>query len=1002
MVTAELLRAIHRVEDLPRLAVALGYEARWRELPSGSLPGEGRPVLIGQLGDFCWYGIPASSAAAVKAARALAARGLPAVVVGLHPVAGSITVACGVARPLDIQLDAPEPLALARLRRAAAIPGEHPLAAAQRIGDALGGLGVDQRFFAGFRRVLDAVIAALPPGIPRLDRHGIGLLLLTRILFLYFVEAKGWLAGRPRFLREEVDRCLSARRSLHRDLLRPLFFGTLNRPADQRSALARRYGAVPFLNGGLFEPHPLERRWRVTVPTPVVRDAFDTLFERFHFTLSGAPDEAIAPDMLGRVFEGVMAPDERHATGTYYTPDALVRAVLHDGLATWLAGQLGIGWSDAAARLDSPDPQIRRTLSRVRLLDPAVGSGAFLLGALRLLAGPDGARRGSRASSLRRVLAGGLFGVDKNPAAVRLAELRLWLEVVAADPGERPEQVAPLPNLDALVRQGDSLRDPGDGAVAFRLTRRRAFELAGLRRAVLRSVGPAKAGALRALRRAELILARDAAGAAIERLDARIAELLDLARSPTLFGGARGLSREECHTLAGLRADRRRERERRRLLDRSGEVPWFSYATQFGDVLARGGFDLVVGNPPWVRAESLAPETRRQMAERFRWMKGARAGGSGYAHQPDLAVAFLARALELTAPQGVVAYLVPAKLATTGYAAAARAGLARRTTISLAANLSGDKRAGFDATVYPMALVTTNAPPPEDHVVRLTLGSPDLTTGIPQRQLAQGPWLLGSGSAGELIQRIGRRFPPLGERFTCHLGVKTGLNRAFLDPGCEVEPELVRWAVRGRDIRPFRAQPVRRILWPCDESGRPLPRLPPGAARHLAPHHGALRRRADHERGPPWEIFRTGPALSLYRVVWSDVARRLEAAPLNGSPATTPVALNSCYLIPLDRCRVALRLTAWLNSGWSRAFARAGAEPASGGFARFNARVVSMLPLPEAVLQSSDLFELARRGVAGTLEQADLDDCCAELLGLGSGERGLLAELADPGTVTGR
>jgi hypothetical protein len=1002
MVTAELLRAIHRVEDLPRLAVALGYEARWRELPSGSLTGNAGPVLIGQLGDFCWYGIPAPAGGAAKAARALSARGLPAVVVGFHPETRSIAVACGVARSLAIQLDAPDPLALARLSRASAIPGEHALASVQRIGDALNGLGVDQRFFAGFRRVLEAVIAALPSGIPRLDRHGIGLLLLTRILFLYFVEAKGWLAGRPRFLREEVDRCLAARRSLHRDLLQPLFFGTLNRPADQRSALARRYGAVPFLNGGLFEPHPLERRWRVTVPTPVVRDAFDTLFERFHFTLSAAPNDAIAPDMLGRVFEGVMAPDERHASGTYYTPDALVRAVLHDGLATWLAGRLGIGWSEAAARLDSPDPLTRRALHGVRLLDPAVGSGAFLLGALRLLAGPGGARRGSRASALRRVLAGGLFGVDRNPAAVRLAELRLWLEVVEADPGERPEQVAPLPNLDALVRQGDSLRDPADGAVPFRLTRRRALELAGLRRAVLCGVGPSKAGALRALRRSELMLAREAAGAAVQRLDARITELLDLARSPTLFGGPRGLSREEGHALRSLRVARRRERERRRLLDRSGEVPWFSYATQFADVLARGGFDLVVGNPPWVRAESLAPETRRQLAERFRWMKGARAGGSGYAHQPDLAVAFLARALELTAPQGVVAYLVPAKLATTGYAAAARAGLARHTTISLAASLAGDPRAGFDATVYPMALVTANAPPPEDHLVRLTLDSPELANGIPQRLLSQGPWLLGPGSAGELIQRIGRRWPPLGERFTCHLGVKTGLNRVFLDPGGEVEPELVRWAVRGRDIRPFRTHPVRRILWPCDDSGRPLPRLPPGAARHFSSHQGALRRRADHAGGPPWEIFRTGPALSPYRVVWSDVARRLEAAPLNGRTASTPIALNSCYLIPLDRAEVALRLTAWLNSSWSRGLARAGAEPASGGFARFNARVVSMLPLPEAVLHSTDLFELARRGMAGTLDQTDLDDCCADMLGLASGERRLLAELAGPGTVTGR
>ena len=1002
MVTVELLRTIHRIEDLPRLAVALGYEARWRELPAGSLRSTGKPVLIGQLGDLCWYGISAPGAGAVRVVRGLIARGLPAGVVAYHAEARSIAVAWGAARPLEIRLDAPDPLALARLNRAAAIPGEHALASARRIGDALNGLGVDQRFFAGFRRVLESVIAALPSSVPRLDRHGIGLLLLTRILFLYFVEAKGWLAGRPRFLREEVDRCLSARRSLHRHLLRPLFFGTLNRPADQRSALARRYGAVPFLNGGLFEPHPLERRWRVTVPTPVIRDAFDTLFERFHFTLSTGPDEAIAPDMLGRVFEGVMAPDERHATGTYYTPDALVRATLHDGLATWLSGRLGIGWSEAAARLDSPDAPARHALQSIRLLDPAVGSGAFLLGALRLLAGPEGTRRGSRASALRRVLAGGLFGVDRNPAAVRLAELRLWLEVVAADPGERAEQVAPLPNLDALVRQGDSLRDPELGAGSFRLSRRRVVELAGLRRGVLLGVGQAKAGALRALRRAELVLARDATGAAIERLDARIAELLEHGRSPTLFGGPRGLTREECQTLASLRAARRRERERRRVLDRSGEVPWFSYATQFADVLARGGFDLVVGNPPWVRAEALAPDIRRQLAERFRWMKGVRAGGAGYAHQPDLAVAFLARALELTAPRGVVACLVPAKLATTGYAAAARADLARCTTISLAANLAGDPRAGFDATVYPMALVTTNAPPSESHVVRLTLDSPALRHGIPQRQMSQGPWVLGAGPAGELIQRIGRRWPPLGERFTCHLGVKTGLNRVFLDPGCEVEPELLRWAVRGRDVRPFRAHPVRRILWPCDESGRPLSRLPPGASRHLSPHHGELRRRADHSGGPPWEIFRTAPALAPHRVVWSDVARRLEAAPLNGRAASTPIALNSCYLIPLERAQVALRLTAWLNSGWSRALARTGAEPASGGFARFNARVVSMLPLPEAVLHSTELVELARRGVAGTLDQADLDDCCADILGLGSGERGLLAELAGPGTVAGR
>ncbi len=1001
MVTPELLRSIHRIEDLPRLAEALGYEAQWRELPAGSLAGRGTTVIVGRLGEFEWYALSASDGIAARAARTLAGRGVPSAVLGFDEPSRRLIVAAGSAPPLELLLDAPDPLALARLRRAAAAPGESALATSFRIAEALEGQGVDLRFFSGFRRVLECVMAALPPVVPRVDRHALSLLLLTRILFLYFIEAKGWLAGRPRFLREEVDRCLHSRRSLHRDLLRPLFFGTLNRPSDERSALARRYGAIPFLNGGLFEPHPLERRWRVTFPTPVVRDAFDTLFERFHFTLAAPTGEAIAPDMLGRVFEGVMAPEERHSTGSYYTPAALVDAVLRDGFATWLSLRLGITWSDATARLDLPDLAARRALRSVRLLDPAVGSGAFLLGALRLLAGPGDARTSRRAAALRRVLSGGLFGVDRNAAAVRLAELRLWLEVVAADPGERPESIAPLPNLDALVRQGDSLVDPAAGLPFPAAARSRGAELTRLRQSVVLATGAAKRGALRSLRLAERGVAQEAIASALDTLDARIAELLGAARSPTLFGDRRGLTRADRALLGELRAVRRRERERQRALAGADEVPWFSYTTQFADVLSRGGFDLVVGNPPWVRAESIAPETRRYLAERFRWMKGARANARGYAHQPDLAVAFLERALELSAPNGVIAFLVPAKLATTGYAVAARAELARRTTIALAADVRNDARADFDATVYPMALVAANASPPAEHIVRLRLGSSDADHGIPQRHLREGPWVLTTSSAAELVARLGQDHPRFGERFTCHLGVKTGLNRVFLDPGFDVEPEVVRWAARGRDVRPFQVRRVKQLLWPCDSSGRPLEVLPPAAARHLSPHFGDLRRRADYTGGKPWRLFRTAPAISPHRVIWADVARQLEAVSLSGTCGLQVIPLNSCYLTPVPDGETAFRLTAWLNSTWCRALAAAVAEPASGGFARFNARVISALPLPASALESTDLLALACLGAAGSLEQKDLDDCCAGLLEIDESEQRLLAELAGAGAFAG-
>ena len=93
------------------------------------------------------------------------------------------------------------------------------------------------------------------------------------------------------------------------------------------------------------------------------------------------------------------------------------------------------------------------------LLDPAVGSGAFLLGALERMAQ---IRAGEEppAALRRRILERNLFGVDLNPMAVRLAELRLWLAVIAVDGTTDPEEVEPLPNLDGMVRQGDSLLDP--------------------------------------------------------------------------------------------------------------------------------------------------------------------------------------------------------------------------------------------------------------------------------------------------------------------------------------------------------------------------------------------------------------------------------------------------------------------------------------------------------------------------------------------------------------
>jgi len=909
----------------------------------------------------------------------------------------AVAIAFGDAPCLDCSLDDPDRLTLARLGRLGFAPAGGALALASRAADALGAEAVGRRFFRRFRSTLDALTLALPPTCPAADRHALALLQLTRVLFLYFVQSKGWLDGRPDFLARQVDRCLGRGRRLHRDLLRPLFFGTLNRPAAERSRAPRAFGRIPFLNGGLFEPHPLEGRWHADLPNAVWRDAFDSLFERFDFTADEAAQPGlVAPDMLGRVFEGVMEPGERRGSGTFYTPAALVRSLVHAGLVAVIAERLGCPEARAARYLADRDEPARRVLREVTVLDPAVGSGAFLLGALELLAEPEAVDR-APASARRQVLRRSLFGVDQNATAVRLTELRLWLAVIADDRAEA-DAVEPLPNLDCLVRQGDSLLDPaGRWPGGRNAPRREAQALARLRRGLVSASGADKRALARELRRAEaraFAASLDGAEAALEQ---EIAQRLADARSPTLFGERRGLDHELEAELAWLRVERRAVRKARRRFRRDGALPWFHYESQFADVFERGGFDLVAGNPPWVRSEELPPELRERLAARFRWWHGGGGGGgrSCFANRPDLSLAFVERAWELARPGGAVALLVPAKLATAAYGTRARHALAARATIRAAADLTGAPEAAFDATVYPLALVASKSPPPEDHRVRTSLRVPTspAAAGLPQRELAGGgPWILAPAPVLAALRALAGH-PRLDERFTCHLGVKTGANDVFLDPPDTVELELVRWAIRGRDVHPFRAARARRLLWPCDESGRPLTELPPGARAYLAQHLRRLCSRADDDGGPPWALFRTAAATAPHRVVWADLARRLTALPLVADPASSEIPLNTCYVLSTPDADTALRLAAWLNASWLRAAARLVASPAAGGFGRFSARVVGGLPLPDAALTDPALAELGRLGAEGREVQREIDALTASHLALGSDAARALADV---------
>ena len=786
----------------------------------------------------------------------------------------------------------------------------------------LGREALSRRFY----RTLEHCVGALAGSLPRLppaDRAELALLAASRLLFLAFLETKGWLDGDRAFLARQFDACMARHGGFHERVLLPLWFGTLNTPIRRRARAARAFGAIPFLNGGLFGKTALERRHaRARLSDEALGRFLAEVLGAYRFTAREEQERwseaAIDPEMLGRAFESLMASRERRTSGAFYTPQVLVAHVVEAALASRL-GEAGLPDAAVAAALrgdtlSAPDSAALRTeLASLAVLDPACGSGAFLVHLLERIAELHQVAGDLRplAEIRRDVLARAIHGVDVNPTAVWLCELRLWLSVVIESDERRMSAVPPLPNLDCNVRVGDSLA--GDGFSAPPSLVGAPAALATLRLRYARATGPRKKTLRRTLDREE----RRRAIATIDRqlvaLRAERRERVLALRSLDLFGargGAATLKRGESLTLRRRAAALRRDRER---IAAGGALP-FTFASHFGHVHARGGFGLVVGNPPWVRLHNIPAAARASLRERYAVFRGAawaagaeRAGaGSGFGAQIDLAALFVERSLALAAANGVVALLVPAKLWRSLAGGGTRALVASDARLLRLEDWS-EAPCLFDAAVYPSLIVAAASEPRQ---------SVELTAAVRRRSLdvvwraeplsvrfdrrdPASPWLLLPPEVRVAFDRITARGRPLGDcglgRPT--LGVKCGCNEAFVAESSgevgddvilgqdgrsgAVERALVRPLVRGDMVVPWRLRPTSSaIVWTHDANGAPLAALPPGAARWLAPWRARLSERSDLRGARAWwSLFRTEAAdCERTRVVWCDFGRTPRAA----------------------------------------------------------------------------------------------------------------------------
>lgn len=846
----------------------------------------------------------------------------------------------GELRRLVIDRQRPRPADIEALEELAARDGEGGVALALRHARALDRSVVTRRFFRDFK-AQRARVAEAWSGVPadaRTEREQLALLLLSRLLFLYFLQRRGQLCGDytylPRRMREWLREGRRAdgqagggrRITFHHAVLHPLFFGALNTRPEDRDVAALALGPLPYLNGGLFERHALERRFPdAALDDETMAAIFDDLLERYRFTTREATDAAVEgagevgvdPEMLGRVFEGLMTPDRRGASGTFYTPAPVVDRLVCEALEAWLTGTAGID-SDAARRLvrdgvtDGLDPvqraELRDRVTGARALDPACGSGAFLLGALSRLARLRTVLAGESAEQARREIVGhSIHGVDVQDDAALLCALRLWLALSLDEVDHTP---TPLPNLDRRIRQGDALIDPLDlvGADAFGLAVTGEASVARLVRRIrpladryLSAEPREKPSLQRSLKAAELALARAWTLALERRLDARIAELRTLSESRDLFG-ERAHSAQRAEMMLRDLGPRHEELKRlRSALDDGGTLPFFSFGVHFSEA-AQPGFDLILSNPPWVRAHRWPAALGAQIRKRYAvcrdpgWRRGTRLSGSpgGAGAQVDLSLLFLERSLRLLAEDGALAMLLPAKSIRSLYGGSARRMLLRETRLVSLEDHSLDQRSIFRADAFAASVVVRKAPDtgvPENSgaigpVVRVTMvrrGVQPLRYALSQRDLGviagddAAPWLLAPPAARSALRQMQRAGPVVGEHPSLRVrrGIVTGANDVLIIRDVEpkmaglswihaegydrarragkaaahadrfralIETDALRPLVRGRGLRAWSYEAPDHVIWIHDDkTAEPAP-PPPRTRRYLEHHADTLRR----------------------------------------------------------------------------------------------------------------------------------------------------------------
>ena len=425
--------------------------------------------------------------------------------------------------------------------------------------------------------------------------------LMGRIVFLHFLQKKGWLCGDTNFMLNTFSQ--SNRRSDYLEsVLEPLFFGILNtEPAKREQVFSRngwqqslveKWASIPYLNGGLFERDDVDNL-RIVLPESIFSNLFAFLAS-YNFTVDeNDPDDAeigVDPEMLGKIFESLL--EDNKAKGAFYTPKEIVRYMCKESLIAYLQSiaedepakesiRQFVTHHDASFLGSIASPlrgRLKGALVSVKICDPAIGSGAFPMGLLNELWRCREAlgTQMSRLELKKEIIENNIYGVDIERGAIDIARLRFWLSIVVDS-----EKAEPLPNFDYKFMQGNSLIESYGG---FDLSR-----IAG------KTVGCPSTSTQYVIG-----LDSDLSQKNLQRLLREYFSVTDHQKKATMRHAINAEVKTLIRESVGGTPTFLAQLEQ---LDPSANQDFFLWHTWFKDIFDKGGFDIVIGNPPYFQVK---------------------------------------------------------------------------------------------------------------------------------------------------------------------------------------------------------------------------------------------------------------------------------------------------------------------------------------------------------------------------------------------------------------